>query len=234
MCVILELWNNVEKMFSLCIKGIKLVTEGLNNMEIYGAYGNYLPEIKDEIMHKIDELSQKVEKQDGEKLYEHLIGRIKCSYSMIEKCQRKGLDLTPKSALNDCKDAIGIRIVCNFIDDIYKLVGFLKIQDWCVVVKEKDYVSKSKPNGYRSYHLIIKVSCPYPDINGRIPGNYYAEIQLRTIAMDSWASLEHELKYKHNIKNPEQIGNELKRCADQLASCDVQMQTIRQVIHEYD
>ncbi|KRN29887.1 GTP pyrophosphokinase family protein [Liquorilactobacillus mali] len=203
-------------------------------MEIYGTYGKYLPEIKDEIMHKIDELNHEIDGQGGRKLYEHLIGRVKCEDSMIEKCQRKGLALTPKSALGNCKDAIGIRVVCNFIDDIYKLVDLLKAQEWCRVIKEKDYVSKSKPNGYRSYHLIIKVSTPYPDIYEKKPGEYYAEIQLRTIAMDSWASLEHELKYKHNIKNPEQIGNELKRCADQLASCDVQMQTIRQVIHEYD
>lgn len=174
-------------------------------MEIYGAYGKYLPEIKNEIMHKISELSHQIEKRDEEKLYEHLSGRVKQEESMIEKCQRKGLDLTPRSALNDCKDAIGIRVVCNFIDDIYKLVGLLKKQDWCDVIKEKDYVSKSKPNGYRSYHLIIKFNTSYPDINGHVPGDYYAEIQLRTIAMDSWASLEHELKYKHNIKNPEQI-----------------------------
>ncbi|MFT8668625.1 MAG: hypothetical protein ABF778_02625 [Liquorilactobacillus hordei] len=107
-------------------------------MEIYGAYGKYLPEIKNEIMHKISELSHQIEKRDEEKLYEHLSGRVKQEESMIEKCQRKGLDLTPRSALNDCKDAIGIRVVCNFIDDIYKLVGLLKKQDWCDVIEGID------------------------------------------------------------------------------------------------
>lgn len=78
----------------------------------------------------------------------------------------------------------------------------------------------------------MDVVAPFEDVDGQQPGHFYVEIQLRTIAMDSWASLEHELKYKHNIKNPERIGKELKRCADQLASCDVQMQTIRQLIQE--
>ena len=82
--------------------------------------------------------------------------------------------------------------------------------------------------------MILNVTTPYKDVDGNVPGHYYAEIQLRTIAMDSWASLEHEMKYKHHIKNPERIGKELKRCADQLASCDVQMQTIRQLINEHD
>ena len=93
-------------------------------------------------------------------------------------------------------------------------------------------MKNAKPNGYRSYHLILDVTENYEDIDGQNPGHFYVEIQLRTIAMDSWASLEHEIKYKHHVKNPERISKELKRCADQLASCDVQMQTIRQLINE--
>ncbi|KRN58375.1 hypothetical protein IV45_GL000821 [Limosilactobacillus secaliphilus] len=78
------------------------------------------------------------------------------------------------------------------------------------------------------------MTTPYEDVDGNKPGHYFVEIQLRTIAMDSWASLEHEMKYKHHLKDPERIGRELKRCAEQLASCDVEMQTIRQLIHEND
>ena len=96
----------------------------------------------------------------------------------------------------------------------------------------KRKITKAKPNGYRSYHLILDVNENYQDVDGQNPGHFYVEIQLRTIAMDSWASLEHEIKYKHQIKNPERIGKELKRCADQLASCDIQMETIRQLIQE--
>lgn len=203
-------------------------------MEIYGVYGKYLPRVKEFVMNKIVEMNQTEILRKNEKLYEHLIGRVKTEDSMIEKCQRKGLSLNSKSSLTECKDAIGIRVVCNFIDDIYRVVNLLKQQDWCNVIKEKDYVSNSKQNGYRSYHLIVSVTTDFPGIEAPKNGRYFVEVQLRTIAMDSWASLEHEMKYKHNVKNAEQIGKELKRCADQLASCDVQMQTIRQVIHEND
>ena len=154
--------------------------------------------------------------------------------SMLEKCQRKGYPQTTEAALRQCKDAVGVRIVCNFIDDIYRSLECLKAAPWCTVVKEKDYITNAKPNGYRSYHLILDVTTPFADVDGNTPGHYFAEIQLRTIAMDSWASLEHEMKYKHNIKEPERIGKELKRCAEQLASCDVQMQTIRQLINSAD
>ena len=97
--------------------------------------------------------------------------------------------------------------------------------------RKKDYISHVKPNGYRSYHIIIEVTAPFEDIDGKNPGRFFAELQLRTIAMDSWASLEHQMKYKQDIKNPQLIIRELKRCADELASCDVSMQTIRNLIH---
>ena len=80
--------------------------------------------------------------------------------------------------------------------------------------------------------MILAVTVPYEDVLGQLPGTYFVEIQLRTLAMDSWASLEHEMKYKKNIKNPEMISRELKRCADELASCDLSMQTIRNLIKE--
>ena len=100
------------------------------------------------------------------------------------------------------------------------------------VVAEKDYIQKSKPNGYRSYHMILDVTDNGSDVKGHALGQYYVEIQLRTIAMDTWAVLEHELKYKKNISNPEMIAAELHRCANDLAACDVSMQTLRQIIRE--
>lgn len=203
-------------------------------IKIYGEFGPYLSQIKDDVIKKLAILNQRECDNNSTKLYEHLIGRVKAEDSMIEKCQRKGLPLSPHSALYECRDAIGIRIVCNFIDDVYRALTLLRAADWCEIVKEKDYITRSKPNGYRSYHLILKVTTPYPSVLADTAGTYFVEIQLRTIAMDSWASLEHEMKYKHSITNSKQIVKELKRCADQLASCDVQMQTIRQLIHEED
>ncbi|MEY8442482.1 GTP pyrophosphokinase family protein [Lactobacillaceae bacterium 24-114] len=201
-------------------------------MSIYGPYEEILGELLDEVEQRISQLNQNEIDNNNPKLYEHLIGRVKTSSSMEEKCQRKNYPLTTESALRKCRDAVGIRIVCNFIDDIDRCLQLFRQARWCSVVKEKDYISKAKPNGYRSYHLILNVETKYQDVDGNIPGHFFVEVQLRTIAMDSWASLEHEIKYKHNIKNPERIGKELKRCADQLASCDVQMQTIRQLIKE--
>lgn len=118
----------------------------------------------------------------------------------------------------------------GFVDDIYKTVNLLRAMDDIHIVTEKDYIQNAKPNAYHSYHLILAVKIPYPDCEGNEIGNYFVEIQLRTIAMDSWASLEHRMKYKHTVKNAEMITRELKRCADELASCDLTMQTIRNLI----
>ncbi|MCI1974755.1 MAG: GTP pyrophosphokinase family protein [Limosilactobacillus sp.] len=201
-------------------------------MSIYGPYEETLNEILLDVEDRIKQLNRRELDKHQPKLYEHLIGRVKTPSSMEEKCQRKNYPLTTESALRRCRDAVGIRIVCNFISDIDRCLDVLRNAEWCSVVKEKDYITKSKPNGYRSYHLILDVVENYRDIGGNNPGHFFVEIQLRTIAMDSWASLEHEIKYKHHVKNPERIGRELKRCADQLASCDIQMETIRQLIRE--
>lgn len=203
-------------------------------MNIYGQYSDTLPLILNDVLKRIKQINADHVANGGTKLYEHLTGRVKTNDSMIEKCHRKGLPVTTESALRKNRDAIGIRIVSNFIDDVYKNVDLLKQADWCDVVKEKDYISNAKPNGYRSYHLILLVTTPYEDYDGNKPGKYYVEIQLRTIAMDTWASLEHEMKYKHTVKNAEIISRELKHCADDLASCDVTMQTIRQLINSED
>lgn len=198
---------------------------------IYGSYRLALEATLNNLIDRIRAYSDDMKKKTGEAAYEHLIYRIKSESSMREKCDRKGLPQTAYSALHDIRDAIGIRIVCCFLDDIYRAIAFLKSLDGVRVVEEKDYIRHVKPNGYRSYHVILELEEPYEDVTGANPGHFYAEVQLRTIAMDSWASLEHQMKYKHDIKNPELIVRELKRCADELASCDVSMQTIRNLIH---
>lgn len=186
------------------------------------------------MMTQFEQLNKNYEKGHGERLYEHLRGRVKSEASMEGKCKRKDLPLTPQSALRANRDSVGLRVVCNFIDDIYTCIDFIKQWDNVSVYQEKDYITNAKPNGYRSYHMILDVTVLDEDVDSNIPGHYFVEVQLRTIAMDTWASLEHEMKYKHQIKNPEMIGNELKRVADELASCDVSMQTIRQLIREED
>lgn len=199
---------------------------------IYGPYLAYLPLILEDFSNRIKQKNKEVKAETGYKLYEHFSARIKTSKSMTEKCHRKELSVTAQSALKEIRDSIGIRIVCGFVDDIYKIVEIIRNFDDCSIAAEKDYIQNAKPNGYRSYHLIVELSTDFPDCLGNERGSYFIEIQLRTIAQDSWASLEHQMKYKHDIKNPKRIVRELKRCADELASCDLTMQTIRNLIQE--
>ena len=204
----------------------------MQEQDIYGKYGAYLPKILEDLSQRIQEANDRVKQETGQKLFEHFNARVKQAASMEEKCQRKNLPRVPESALKEIRDAIGIRIVCGFIEDIYQTIEVLRQLEGCEIVLEKDYIQAAKPNGYRSYHLILEVETPYEDCHGQNPGRYFVEIQLRTIAMDSWASLEHQMKYKHEIKDSKRIVRELKRCADELASCDVTMQTIRNLIRE--
>ncbi|WP_438832885.1 GTP pyrophosphokinase [Streptococcus pluranimalium] len=199
-------------------------------MSIYGFYAPYLSEILNDLTQRIQIANQDMKEKTGFKLYEHFTARVKSEDSMLEKLSRKGYEIDTYSALKRVKDSIGLRIVCGFVDDIYKTVDFLRQMLDVTIVTEKDYIQEAKPNGYRSYHLILEIETSFPDCLGNENGKYFVEIQLRTIAMDSWASLEHQMKYKHDVTNAEMITRELKRCADELASCDLSMQTIRNLI----
>ena len=158
---------------------------------------------------------------------EYITSRVKAEASMQEKLKRKGLPITLESALTQIYDAAGIRIICAYIDDVYSVVEMLKKFDDLKVLKEKDYIKNPKPNGYRSYHIVFQV--PLDIAGDKHPVNI--EIQIRTIAMDFWASLEHEMKYKKNIKNQKMIIDELKRCADEIATTDINMLAIRNMIN---
>ena len=141
---------------------------------------------------------------------------------MREKCRRKGLPETVDSALFRIHDAIGIRVVAAFVSDVYRIRDLLSQVNGLRITEEKDYIRHAKPNGYRSLHLILLCD-----------EKWYAEVQLRTISMDTWAALEHHMRYKKKIsRNLPLIEAELKRCADELASTDLSMQTIRDMILE--
>lgn len=156
----------------------------------------------------------------------HIEYRIKSENSMKEKLKRKGFEVNLENALTKVYDAAGMRIICNYIDDVYEVAQMLKNYKDLKVIKEKDYIKNPKTNGYRSYHIIFELSL---DLAGEITP-VFVEIQIRTIAMDFWSSLEHEMKYKKNIKNQELIVEELKRCADEIATTDLNMQTIKKMI----
>ena len=119
-----------------------------------------------------------------------------------------------------------MRIVCNYIDDVYEVVGMLKNFRDLRVIKEKDYIKNPKPSGYRSYHIIFELNL---ELEGKTTP-VFVEIQIRTLAMEFWSSLEHEMRYKKNVKNQELIAEELHRCADEIATLDLNMQTIKKMI----
>ena len=191
-------------------------------VSIYGTSGPLLEETMQMVLEEITKIRNEMAGELGMDPVEHLLGRIKSEESMREKCRRKGLPETPESALEKIHDAIGLRVVCAFLDDIYTIRDRLLALPRIRLVEEKDYIRHVKPNGYRSFHMIIIVD-----------EKIYAEIQLRTISMDTWAALEHHLKYKKEIGgNTALISAELKRCADELASTDSSMQTLRDMIRE--
>ncbi len=158
---------------------------------------------------------------------EYITTRVKTEESMKEKLKRKGLEVNLENALTKIYDAAGVRIVCSYIDDVYQIAEMLKSYKDLKLIKEKDYIKNPKPNGYRSYHMVFEMSL---DLAGEIRP-VFVEIQIRTIAMDFWSSLEHQMKYKKDIQNQELIAEELKRCADQIATTDLNMQTIRKMIN---
>ncbi|SFB10269.1 ppGpp synthetase catalytic domain-containing protein (RelA/SpoT-type nucleotidyltranferase) [Acetitomaculum ruminis DSM 5522] len=194
---------------------------------IYGSYENALRATMEDMKAKFNEIRDKIRDTKGEKPVDHILSRLKGEESMREKCFRKDYPVSTESAITRVKDAIGIRVVCSFIDDVYKVVDEIKKTPGWKVDVEKDYIRHAKANGYRSYHIILKVPNKY---GGGDIDSFYAEIQIRTISMDTWASLEHQMRYKRNIKNQQLIEVELKRCADELASTDVSLQTIRDMI----
>ncbi len=159
---------------------------------------------------------------------EMIKSRIKSPESIYEKMQRKGLEMNMNSLIYYIEDVAGIRVICSFIDDIYEVANMLISQDDITLVSVKDYIKNPKPNGYRSYHMIVEV--PVFFANRR--QNMKVEVQLRTIAMDFWASLEHDMKYKKTIEGSDAIVKELKSCADSIAELDRRMQEINCTIEE--
>lgn len=160
--------------------------------------------------------------------FESIKSRVKEPSSIIEKMYRKGYELTVENIEEKLSDVAGIRVICSFVEDIYYLADMLAAQDDLEVLKIKDYIKNPKPNGYRSLHLIVQIPIFLSDRKKYMK----VEVQFRTIAMDFWASLDHKMKYKKNLKNPELIAEELKKCADTISSVDMRMQEIRNMIEE--
>ena len=158
--------------------------------------------------------------------------RIKKPESILRKLNKLGYDFTAENIQEHLNDVAGIRVVCAFIDDIYTIAELLSSQDDITVIQIKDYIKNPKPNGYRSYHMIVEI--PVFFSKGKTPMR--AEIQIRTNGMDFWANLEHQLRYKKGIEEMdgyEQISDELAKTAHELNNMDLEMQNIKNKIGRF-
>ena len=149
---------------------------------------------------------------------EHIKTRIKTVDSIKKKLKKKGYRFTVKNIEEHINDIVGVRVICSFEDDVYDLVDIIRKSEILTVVKEKDYIKTPKPTGYRSYHMIVKV--PVPLINDNV--EIYAEIQIRTLAMDLWASLDHKLNYKSDYTT-KRIANKMYKISNELFKIDEEM-----------
>jgi putative GTP pyrophosphokinase len=184
----------------------------------------------------IREISTKLENLNDEFKYtkdrnpiHQIKSRVKTPMSIFYKLQRRGFELNVESAKTNLTDIAGVRIICSYIDDIYLIADLLTSQDDIEVIRRTDYIKNPKPNGYRSLHLIVTVPVFLSDRTELVK----VEVQIRTIAMDFWASLEHELTYKLTGKKTKAVLKELKECADVIAETDNRMQNLYNNIVEY-
>lgn len=182
----------------------------------------------DLVVDKLKFIDRSYQLEHDVKLIDSLQHRIKTLESIMEKIQRKGLMNNPTDVRNKIRDIAGVRVITKFLTDIETVHQLIKDQPDIEIVQEKDYIRYPKPNGYQSLHLIVEVPIYLSTGTERIP----VEIQIRTIAMNFWASLEHELNYKKDVDNKEQLRDDLRRKADDITKLDVEMDQIRQKLRK--
>lgn len=178
---------------------------------------------------KIDILMQEFQYIHDYNPIEHVKSRLKTPENILKKVQRKGYEMSLPSIKENVRDIAGVRITCSFISDIYKVSEMLQSQKDITVIESKDYIKNPKPNGYKSLHLIVQIPIFMSD---RVE-NVYVEIQIRTIAMDFWASLEHKIYYKYDKEVPSHLIDELKEAADSVSELDDKMEKIHRKVNQY-
>ena len=177
-----------------------------------------------EISTKLEVINEEFQVKRRRNPIEYMKSRVKTPDSIFKKLERKGFEVSLESARENLNDIAGIRVVCSFVDDIYTLADMLIRQDDITLIEKKDYIKSPKKNGYRSLHIVLEVPVFFSNYIERMK----VEVQIRTIAMDFWASLEHKLYYKKDLEGADiAIISELKNCADIIASTDTKMQDIR-------
>ena len=198
--------------------------EALQFRELMMMYSCAIREVKT----KLEVLNDDLAIRNQRNPIQMIKSRVKKPTSILEKLKRRGYPITVQSVFENLYDVAGIRVICSFIDDIYLVAEMLARQDDVKVLILKDYIRCPKVNGYRSYHMIIEIPVFFSDRKK----NMRVEVQIRTIAMDFWASLDHQMKYKKDLDESEEISEQLRECAEVIAQTDEKMQLIRRKIEE--
>lgn len=182
----------------------------------------------EEVMTKINILRQDFQYIHEYNPIEHVKSRVKSSESILKKINRKNLEISIPSIKENIRDIAGIRIVCSFISDIYTISEMIQNQKDLKIVECKDYIKNPKPNGYQSLHLILQIPVFMSDGVEEV----YVEVQIRTIGMDFWASLEHKIFYKYNRDIPQKLIDELREAAVTTSQLEKRMEILNQEIEK--
>lgn len=179
-----------------------------------------------EIKTKLEILDEEFQARYDHNPIHHMEYRLKSPQSIAGKMQKKGLEITAENIRKNLTDIAGVRVICNYLHDINRIANLLIRQDDITLIRKNDYINEPKKNGYRSLHLIVLVPIFLAERTESVP----VEIQIRTIAMDFWASLEHQLKYKGHSDMSEGLRERLKYCAESITRLDEEMQMIYEEI----
>ena len=183
-----------------------------------------------EMRTKLEVLSRDMSVRYRRNPIEFIESRLKRPSSIARKLQKSGLEVTVENMTKHLSDIAGIRVLCAYIDDIYEIARMLAHQKDVEIITVKDYIKHPKDNGYRSYHMIVEIPVYFSDDVRPVR----CEIQIRTIAMDFWATLDHDMQYKKQVEDAEQIMQELKDCADIIHQTDEKMMRLRERIHRIE
>ena len=218
--------NKVIDLEALTASGFPegLIEQASGFMELMMQYRCALMEVET----KLNVLNAEFTMKNNRNPFESIKSRIKTPKSILEKLQRKGFEISVKGIEENLADVAGIRVICSFPDDIYATAKMLTDQDDIRVIQVKDYIKHPKDNGYRSLHLIIGI----PIFLSSEKKYVRVEVQFRTIAMDFWASLDHQMKYKKDVEDASEISDELKECAEVIAQTDLKMLALRRKIED--
>lgn len=199
----LDQWNSVMFLYESALKAINTKIEILN----------------EEFIHMY-----------GHTPIEHIKSRVKTPDSIVKKMKRNGYEVTIENMVEKLSDIAGIRIICSFNQDIYQIADMIARQKDVTVLYVKDYIRKPKPNGYKSYHMVVTI----PIYLTEGPVETKVEIQIRTIAQDFWASLEHKIYYKYEGNAPDYFERELQECASIISRLDTKMMSLNEAMKKID